>query len=512
MWWNLEEAILEASRIKIRNYERYRKRAFDENRRRIRRSSGIPVPLSADRPALWELDPALDPFHVRAKAKSISHAVSRSLQTGRYAPLRPAGFRVAKRGEGTRLVSSFAIADEVISSRLYRSLLRKNRARLSARSYAYRDDIGVYDAIMHIQSEWREEHRLFVAEYDFTEFFDSISHAHIWRTIDSLGLTLTELEKSLIQAFLTAPLPYTNLADKSKAAEPRTKGVPQGTSISLLLANIAASPLDRALERLGVGFVRYADDTMIWSRDYAAICRAVEELHAISSQLKSPINQEKSKGVRLLVSPDTKRAEFPFTAEVEYLSHAVGLRSVRMKDDSEREIRQHISAILFNNLLREPLKGTQDPTRLGAVDKDYIAYIWQLRRYLYGNLNESEVRRLGRGPLPPISLRGAMSRFPLTDDDQSLRELDRWIATQTWLALRKRSALLAPLVAFWAKPQPWDLPREGLTTFTAASARTGKPLDLRLPSALRMTTVVRKAVRTHGTSVVGRGSALYGNP
>lgn len=512
MWWNLEEAILEASKMKIRNYERYRKRAFDENNRRVRRSSGAPQPLPAERPALWTLDPALDPFHVRAKAKSISHALSRSLQNGRYVPLPPAGFRVAKHGEGTRLVSSFAIADEVISSRLYRSLLRKNRARLSARSYAYRDDIGVYDAIMHIQSEWREEHRVFVAEYDFTEFFDSISHAHIWRTIDSLGLTMTALERHLIQAFLAAPLPFTNLTEKASAPECRTKGVPQGTSISLLLANIAVSPLDRALERLGVGFVRYADDTMIWSRDYAAICRAVEELHAISSQLDSPINQEKSKGVRLLVSPDTKRAEFPFTAEVEYLSHAVGLRSVRMKDDAEKEMRKHISQILFNNLLREPLRGTQDPSRLGVVDKDYIAYIWQLRRYLYGNLNESEVRRLGRGSLPPINLRGAMSRFPLTDDDRSLRELDRWISTQTWLALRRRSALLSPLVTFWAEPQPWAMSRRDLTTFTAESSRTGNPLDLRLPSALRMATVVSKAVRTHGTSVVGRGSALYGSP
>jgi hypothetical protein len=42
-------------------------------------------------------------------------------------------------------------------------------------------------------------------------------------------------------------------------------GIPQGTSISLFLANVAAYALDRRLETLGVGFVRYADDTIIWS-------------------------------------------------------------------------------------------------------------------------------------------------------------------------------------------------------------------------------------------------------
>jgi len=39
----------------------------------------------------------------------------------------------------------------------------------------------------------------------------------------------------------------------------RERGIPQGTSISLFLANVAPWDLDRSLERLGVSFVRYAD-------------------------------------------------------------------------------------------------------------------------------------------------------------------------------------------------------------------------------------------------------------
>ena len=59
--------------------------------------------------------------------------------------------------------------------------------------------------------------------------------------------------------------------------------------------------------------------------------------------------------------------------------------------------------------------------------------IWQLRRYLYGHLNESDVRRLMRGTVPPLRLTGAIARFPLADDDAALQEMDAWLSTQAWL-------------------------------------------------------------------------------
>src|SRR5680860_1708976 len=141
-----------------------------------------------------------------------------------------------------------------------------------------------------MQSEWRDERRLFVAQYDFSDFFGSISHEHIRSTISSLGLTMTSLERRLLEAFLKAPKPYTSLIEKARPSASLRRGVHQGTSISLLLANIAATPLDRSLERLGISFVRYADDLIMWSRDYSALCRGVEELHLLSERSGCEIN------------------------------------------------------------------------------------------------------------------------------------------------------------------------------------------------------------------------------
>lgn len=511
MWLELEAAILAAAEGKIRNFERHRKRVYDENVRRVRRSADSPPLLVANKPTLWETEPALDPYHVRKRSKSIAHAITKDLRAGTYAPLPPAGFRREKLSGGSRTISNFALADEVISNRLYRSLLKKNRARLSARSYAYRDDANAYDALAYMQAEWRFEHRVFVAEYDFTDFFDSISHQHLWTTIDVLGLTMTSLERHIVSTFLTAPLPFTDAAEKAAGQQVRGRGVPLGTSVSLLLANIAVSPLDRALERLGVGFVRYADDTVIWSRDYAAICRAVDELHEVSSQIGSPINQGKSMGVRLLVGPETSRAEIASTKSVTYLSHDIGLRSIRLKSSVELAIKQRLTELIYDNLLREPVKGTQALSRIGHInDRDYVVLIWQLRRYLYGHLAEIAVRRMGRGQVPLMQLTGAIARYPLIDDDRQLAGLDSWLATQIWLAVRKREALLkAAIGAPSVLPTPWGRTREELIDLRSTSERTGQRLDLRLPSTLRMATVVREAVKTHGRDVVGQGLGLY---
>lgn len=513
MWSGLDASILRAASNRIAEHERYRERLLAENVRRARRTIRLPQPQLPIRPDLWDLDRAFDPYHVRSRYKSISHAVTKRLKAGEYTPRRPGGFLVPKPNGKPRLVGTFPIADEVISKRLYGSLLAKNRSRFSARSYAYRDDLDAYDAIQYMQAEWRLEQRLFVAEYDFTDFFSSIEHEHIWETVRALNLTITPLEERLMRCFLSAPAPYTTAKQRDAAWMPRARGVPLGTSISLLLANIAASPLDRALERLGVSFVRYADDTVIWSRDYQQVCRAVEELQLLSASLGSVINQEKSKGVRLLVPPETVRAEMPWTPKVSFLSHDIGLKRTTLQPKVVAQIRRRVGALIYNHLLREPLRGTQDLGRVGLQDRDYVAFLWQLRRYLYGSLSEHDVRRLSNEGVPKIRLRGAISRFPLVDDDACWRELDAWISVQTWLAVRRRAGLLSP--SLWRgvgpAPVPWGLPREDLFTLRSVSARTGASLDLRLPSAVRMATVVKKVVQTHGVSSVGHGAGLYGD-
>lgn len=501
MWWRLSDELREKAHHGVLEYERYRQVIRDENHRRRRRTTGRLLELDVQTPESWKLDSGYNPFHVRARHEAIAHSVARELKRGTFSPARPAGFTVSKASGGTRTISHFRIVDELISLRLFRSLMDKNRSLLSARAYAYRLDLSPHDALAHIGREFSREQRLFVAEFDFSKFFDTISHDYLRERFDALGLRITPLERRLVDQFLATPEPYLSIEEKTAEVSPREIGIPQGTSLSLFLANVAAAELDRSLERLGVGFVRYADDTLIWSHTYAEISEAVDALHAASASIGSEINLEKSPGVRLLVPSGTKSAEMSSTRAVAFLGHEVGLRTTSMKPTAVDRIKARVNDLLFANLLREPLRGAQHTGRLaGANDRDYVTYIWQLRRYLYGPLSENQVRKFQSGAVPAMTFEGAMSYFPLVDDEQQLVDLDAWIASQTWLAVRKRAKLLKPKLR--RSVQPWGLSKPALIGLIVDSVRTGERVDLRLPSVRRISAAIRQSVEAHGLRVV----------
>lgn len=506
MWWNLEEDLKKASIRLIQEHEKYAKWVFDENTRRRRRSTGAPELLSVQRPPTWKKSSGFNPYLVRSRAASIAHSMTIKLKEGVYAPRKPARFDVEKPGGGKRSVTTFEIPDELISYRLLKSLSRKNASRMSARSYAYRSGLSPHDALSYVKYELKNKHRIFVAEYDFTKFFDKISHTYLYNAMNRLEIIRSPLEDKLIHAFLEVH------ADEVKIGEGRAPfsgaiGLAQGTSISLFLANIAATQLDRELERLGVGFVRYADDTLIWSSDYGRICMAAEVLHEAADQIGSPINVLKSNGVRLLVRNEKARTEMEKATSVDYLGHSLALRRLRIGPRSVERIKMKISGFIYNNLIRDLNSCNQSPRQLTENDRDYVTCVLQIRRYIYGPLGESQIRRYLDGTVPFMKFEGVMAFYPLVDDNAQLASLDGWLSNQVWLAMRRRGRLLTEQEL--PTPKPLGFTKQQLIGFNTTSSQTGRNIDLRLPSFLRISKVLREATKTYGFGVVPGGGSLY---
>ena len=496
-----EQIRREASKL-IARFESYARQLSDEHKRRARRTTAVVQPPAAKRPAYWALADGFDPYLTRARAERIGHAVKGKIRQRAYEPRNPIIYTVPKPGGGMRDVSVFQVADNAVSRRIFDSLMSKNRTLLSSRAYAYRADLSAHDAMQYVTSELRVLPRFFVAEYDFSKYFDNISHDHIWRTLRDRGFLITPAEEAIMRGFLAAPaLPLRNYVELGGAK--RTRGVPQGTSISLFLANVAACDLDRTLEHLGVSFVRYADDTLIWSPDYNQICRAAEALHEMSEKIGAPLNLEKSGGIRLLVRPGAP-SEMKATDHVDYLGHRVKVTSLAIKPSLVEKIQARVNQLIYYNLVREPSRGVQNLARLGRLDTDYVTLVWQLRRYLYGDINERGLRRFEARGAPARRFRGVMAFFPLVDDDDQLRALDKWLVCQVCLAMRKRAQLLCTMGAT-NLPDPHGLGYQELASFTRKSKTTGGVLDLRLPSFWRMSRVIRKAAQRHGANRVARG-------
>jgi RNA-directed DNA polymerase len=502
MWLGLDQAVSDAATRQIREHEGYVRAVLDENARRQRRSKKTTPLLEVRRPERWQSSPAFNPYLVRARSSAIAHSIGIKLKSGTYTPLPPERFFIPKLSGGDREISTFAIADEVISKRLYKSLMRKNASRLSSHAFAYRKDRTPHDALNYVYSGLKKHQRIFVAEYDFSSFFDNISHEYLHETMAELNIISSPLEKRLVEAFLATSDFEARMGEASGAP----RGLRQGTSISLFLANIAATPMDQALERLGVDFARYADDTLIWSESYDQICKASDLLHEAAKSIGSPINSEKSPGIRLLVSSAAQASEMPQTTSIHYLGHTLGLSSIRMKSSVISRIKDRVQILLYTNLLMEPLRRNQARDRLGGNDRDYVTYIWQLRRYLYGPLSENEVRRYQQRAAPNAAFEGVMAFFPLIDDQDDLVELDVWIATQTWLALQKRARLLQ---GNEQEPRTWGLTRSQLVGLQVVSGRSGQSIDLRIPSVRRIATAIRLGVSVHGFESAADGADLY---
>jgi RNA-directed DNA polymerase len=391
--------------------------------------------------------------------------------------------------------------------------MQKNARHFSASAYAYRGDLSIHDAILHIASDLKQRNRLYLAEFDFAKFFDSISHGHIMMMLEDRRFFVTLREKFIIEKFLQTPVlgAYEYIGPQKR--EVRDKGIPQGTSISLFLANLAAYPLDRRLERLGVGFARYADDTLIWSDSYAEISRSANALEEAAVEMGVSLNFLKSKGITLL-SPADLPAELPAQSSVNFLGYKISQEYLSIRPESVQRIKRHISFLVYKNLLQEPKRGNFVSDRImgdGQMDLDYPTLIYQLRRYLYGGLSEAMLRRFLFRQTPKVRFKGLMSFYPIVDDEPLLRELDGWMLATVVRAIKLRGA-------FWSAYFPGQLPTpHGKTPSQLLQLRynplSNRLIDLRFPSFLRMSRLLRRAASTYGTTAIANAkSAKYYSP
>lgn len=486
----------------IKKHERYMRELRKEDVRRKRRGT-VPSTGQIHRPSYWSLDKGFDPYHVRSNRKSIVYAVNKALKNGRYEPRSPIAHDVPKAGGEIRVVSIFQIVDSVVSREVFRSLSDKNKALMSARSYAYRDDLSAHDAIQYIASEFKTDDRLYIAEFDFSKYFDSISHDHIQETITKNGFLITKAEQRIVNAFLKASpiseLNYNLISDP----EIRTAGIPQGTSLSLFLANIAAWQLDRSLERIGVGFARYADDTLVWSRDYVHISTAVNILKRESVAMGARLNPKKSKGVRLFV-PAGEKSEISSTDTIEFVGYRFSRGAIGFNGAVEQRIKNRIEHLTWSNLLQALQQGGFQQERISQpIDRDYIVLLMQIRRYLYGNYSESKVRSLERGAVKRLRFPGVLSYFPLATDTSQMVSLDGWLSGTLHQAMKKRAELLQSR-GIVDLPYPHGLSKSELIAAMGVTSR-GIEVDLRIPSIRRFISVLNRTVEMYGANSIGRG-------
>ncbi|WP_421331048.1 reverse transcriptase domain-containing protein [Aeromonas veronii] len=489
----IAKVILEEAEKLIERYHLYHNRIHLEVKRNIKRLGDSAPKKKIHTPDYWDVDKKFNPFYVKSKHKSIARSIANKIEQKRYVPNKPYIKEVPKPDGGVRKVSIYQIPDAAISKLFFNRLLAKNRHRFSSFSYAYRNDRNVHFAIQDISVDLKRNERTFLAEFDFSDFFGSISHEYLKAQFSENGFYISAEEQFVINAFL----------------KQRKIGIPQGTSISLFLANLTCWQFDQNLEREGVKFSRYADDTIVWSQDYAKICNSFGLINKFSKSAGVKINPTKSEGISLLTKKGLP-SEIVAKTSLNFLGYCLSVDNVSIKDKSVKKIKKRISYILYRNLIQPLKQSSLNGQTIPANDRDknFLSAICEIRRYMYGGLNNKQIKDYLSGRTKRIYFKGVMSFYPLVDDTEQLTHLDGWLLSVIHRAIKLRNKLLTSHNFNRAHSFPFNASRESMLARCAKEKISGKKL-LEIPSFLLIHKALKKGVEESGIERVMNPESLF---
>ena len=156
-------------------------------------------------------------------------------------------------------------------------------------SYGFRTGRSCHDAIRQAL-EYLNDGYEWVVDIDIEQFFDKVNHDKLIQILREQVNDSTTL--NLIRKYLKAGVMENGLEKVT------ITGVPQGSVISPLLANIYLNTLDRLWEKYGLThgiLVRYADDTVIICKNKKSANHALNLLQYIMAKLDLKLHPVKTK-------------------------------------------------------------------------------------------------------------------------------------------------------------------------------------------------------------------------
>jgi CRISPR-associated protein Cas1 len=124
-----------------------------------------------------------------------------------------------------------------------------------------------------VQWLYRQGYRWFFKAH-VEDFFDTVSHELLEIRLRSLLPDDPVIE--LLLAWVSAPVQF-----RGERIE-RPMGLPQGSPVSPLLANLMLDDFDSDLETLGMALVRFADDFIV-------VCKSREEAEAAAARAEASL-------------------------------------------------------------------------------------------------------------------------------------------------------------------------------------------------------------------------------
>ncbi len=228
--------------------------------------------------------------------------------------------------------------ERIVDLLLYRVLNHKLHEWFSPKSYAYREgNFGLDLCQTRIAAVLRPKRPLYVIKRDIADYFASVNHDVLLRKLAELIDPDDYLFKLLEQR---TRFWYNETGQMQQA----TLGIPFGTAIACLFANIYLTELDREIEAIsGIHYFRYADDILLLSHDRQA---ATQAAHVLENNLSALRLRLKASRAADLVLAGSSPADCVFVAATEFRHLGLLFRaggSVALSRDKLRKVRNLFS-------------------------------------------------------------------------------------------------------------------------------------------------------------------------
>jgi RNA-directed DNA polymerase len=200
----------------------------------------------------------------------------RELREGRYRPSAVRRQWIPKLGTAQgRPLGIPTVRDRIVQSALRHVLEPIWEVRFADQSYGFRPGRSCKDALRRVDELLRAGFT-WIVEADIQSYYDNIDKGRLLAEVAKEVADGKVLQ--LVEALLEQPV----MEEASKWTP--EAGIPQGSSIGPLLANVYLHPVDDAIVRAGFELTRYADDQVI-------LCRTEREAHAALARLREEMSR-----------------------------------------------------------------------------------------------------------------------------------------------------------------------------------------------------------------------------